>query len=299
MAFNINTAVNEAKSWIGRSTYSMQWNLRDGVAADGTTYFDCSAFIYHILNVAGAIDKSYLARTHYTGTLRQDLTSAGFTEVPIVNGVAETKAGDIYIWGDNYGSGAGGVSHTGMFVDDNNNQISSSWYTAGAKNQAVLVLDHDMYWNMDQQPEFHFFRYTGKQDSAPVSSDQPQVSKPSTYNDKFRAGGGEFTFSNTDFIANEVFSHAGIDQIADYRTVDNKKDDFSRDDNGLPLPIMSRVDGGDNNNVNVGAKLRFDGAWAYGTIDEYIDDAGENGYVGINFHDYGTIYFDSKFAYEY
>ena len=81
MAYNKEIAVKEALSWQHRATYSMQWDLRDGKQADGTTYFDCSSFVYYVLNKAGAWDNSYLRRSHYTGTLRQDLLNAGWVEV--------------------------------------------------------------------------------------------------------------------------------------------------------------------------------------------------------------------------
>ena len=95
MTYNKETAVKEALSWQHRATYSMQWDLRDGKQADGTTYFDCSVFVYYVLNKAGAWDNSYLKRSHYTGTLKQDLTNAGWVEV---DGNYVSK-GDVFIWG--------------------------------------------------------------------------------------------------------------------------------------------------------------------------------------------------------
>ncbi|MDI6666285.1 hypothetical protein QMA56_01015 [Leuconostoc falkenbergense] len=91
---------------------------------------------------------------------------------------------------------------------------------------------------------------------------------------------------------------SGLWQAKDLRIVNGVASDFDWTDNGLPLAIMHRVDGGNNNNVGKGAKLRFDDGWDRGTIDFYNDKAGKNGYVGINLPGYGTIWFDSKFAYD-
>lgn len=164
MTYNINTVLQIAKSYTGRATYSMEWNERDGQDIGGTLGFDCSGFIYHVLNHAGFWDDSYLKRAHYTGTMKRDLEAAGFIEVD----GEHVSAGDIFIWGDNYGAGAGGVSHTGFFVDNGVNIIDSSWYTAGAINGAVNIHDHNAYWALDGQPEYHFFHYVGSvTDAAP------------------------------------------------------------------------------------------------------------------------------------
>ncbi|MDG9733363.1 peptidoglycan amidohydrolase family protein [Leuconostoc pseudomesenteroides] len=288
MTYNKETAVNEALSWQHRATYSMQWDLRDGKQADGTTYFDCSAFVYYVLNKAGAWDNSYLKRSHYTGTLKQDLTNAGWVEV---DGNHVSK-GDVFIWGDNYGAGAGGISHTGLFMDDGDTIIHSSWYTAGKKNEAVVPTNHNSYWALDNKPEYHFFHSTGKSNPTPVNP-QPPVN-PKTYNDKFRAIGGEFAFTNTTFNVDAVKNINGLWQIADYRTVGGKREQFDWTKNGLPLAIMHRVDNGDNGNVQVGAKVRFDAGWDRGTIDYYQDNSAT---VGINYSGYGTIWYDSDFAY--
>lgn len=91
---------------IGRATYSMNRGERDGEDIGGTLGFDCSGFVYHVLNYAGAWNDSYLQRAHYTGTLKNDLLVAGFVEVD----GEHVQAGDVFLWGSNYGAGAGGVS---------------------------------------------------------------------------------------------------------------------------------------------------------------------------------------------
>lgn len=157
MGYDVNTAIATAKSYIGRVTYTMDWWGRDGNDIGGTLGFDCSAFVYHVLEQAGAWNGDYLKRSHYTGTLKHDLEAAGFKEVD----GDHVSRGDVFVWGDNYGSGAGGVSHTGLFYDDGVNIIDSSWYTAGAINGAINIHDHNEYWALDNQPEYHFFHYFG------------------------------------------------------------------------------------------------------------------------------------------
>ncbi|MBZ5995342.1 C40 family peptidase [Leuconostoc gelidum subsp. gasicomitatum] len=157
MGYDVNTAIATAKSYIGRVTYTMDWWGRDGNDIGGTLGFDCSAFVYHVLEQAGAWNGDYLKRSHYTGTLKHDLEAAGFKEVD----GDHVSRGDVFVWGDNYGSGAGGVSHTGLFYDDGINIIDSSWYTAGAINGAINIHDHNEYWALDNQPEYHFFHYFG------------------------------------------------------------------------------------------------------------------------------------------
>lgn len=292
MGYNAQTAIAEAKKFLGRATYSMQWDLRDGTAADGTIYFDCSGFVYDILAKAGAWDRSYLKRTHYTGTLKADLLAAGWKEVD----GNHVSAGDVFVWGSNYGQGAGGVSHTGIFTDNGVNIIDASWYTAGAFNGAINVHNHNDYWVLDSRPEYHFFHFTGQQGGGTPAPVNPVV--PKTYNDKWRAIGGAFNFSKTVFTVDEVKQVNGLWQAKCLAIVNGVASDFDWTDNGMALAIMHRTDGGDNNNVGKGAKIAFDAGWDRGTIDFYNDKAGANGYVGINFPGYGTIWFDSKFAYE-
>lgn len=175
MGYNADTALQVAKSYLGRATYSMEWNERDGQDIGGTLGFDCSGFVYHVLEHAGAWNANYLQRAHYTGTLKADLEAAGFVEVD----GDHISAGDVFIWGDNYGSGTGGVSHTGLFVDNGVNIIDSSWYTAGAVNGAINIHGHDAYWLLDNQPEYHFFHYAGGSSQvAPSKSSNVNSSAP-------------------------------------------------------------------------------------------------------------------------
>ncbi|MDR1606395.1 MAG: C40 family peptidase [Streptococcaceae bacterium] len=282
MAYQSAIAMQESQKWQHRATYSMEADLRDGTSRDGTTYFDCSGFVYHVLCVAGAWDNSYLQRSHFTGTLKHDLEAAGFVEIS----GDQVGAGDVFIWGDNYGAGAGSASHTGLFVD-NDKIIHSSWYTAGQVNEAVVILKHDYYWQLDGQPEYHFFHYTGGSGPAPTPP-------ADTYNEKFRQAGNAFSFANTPFKVDAIKQVNGIWQMADYRTVGGAANNFDWDSNGLPLDIMHRIDGGDDNNVAVGARLQFDAAYNHGTVDQYRDDID---YLGIDFGDYGRIWFESRFAY--
>jgi len=60
--------------------------------------------------------------------------------------------------------------------------------------------------------------------------------------------------------------------------------------NGIPLAIVDRTDGGDNNNVGVGAMVQFKQAYRTGTIDVYDDPTQA---VGINYKGYGRIWYSA------
>ncbi|CAK1222093.1 peptidoglycan amidohydrolase family protein [Fructobacillus evanidus] len=281
MAYNENTALAEARSYIGRATYSMDWDKRDGKQADGTTYFDCSGFVYHLLNVAGAIDDSYLSRSHYTGTLPTDLANAGFVEVD----GDHVQAGDIYIWGANYGSGAGGNSHTGIFTSADN-QISACYYTLGAKNGAVVELGHDYYWALDGKPEYHFYHYNGGQGaSTPTAQPAQTTSTSKTSIQKFKDGKDKYVLDGW-FTIQDVQQ---INKIWQVRVDELAKLPFDWTDNGIPCRVLENANG--NVNFQPGDTARFKAPYSSGAIDEY--DEAENA-VGIDYiSGYGRIWYDA------
>lgn len=150
--YNKDIAITEALSWQHQATYSMQLDLRDGVEADGTTYFSCASFIYYVLAKAGAWHNTYLQREHNIGTLQYDLLKAGWVEVDSQH----VSKGDVFIWGDDYGIGDG--AHTGLFVNNGKKIIHSSWYTAGQHNEAITMTNYASYWELANRPENHFFK---------------------------------------------------------------------------------------------------------------------------------------------
>jgi len=278
MGYDVNTALEVAQSYIGRATYSMEWNERDGQNLGGTLGFDCSGFVYHVLNHAGAWDDSYLGRAHYTGTLKGDLEAAGFVET---NAAA---AGVVFIWGDNYGAGAGGVSHTGIFVDDTN-IIDSSWYTAGAFNGAINIHDHDQYWVLDGKPEYHFFVYTGEtSDVKPQPTPQPIDNSAIG---KFIAAGNFFT-AYSSFRVDEIAEYNGIMQLVNHDLAGG--DGWNWNDNGIAWGMVDNTSRSNNENVQVGDYVKLDANYNTGSIDQY--DRASNG-VGIDFGDFGRIWFDA------
>lgn len=280
MSYNATKAIELARSFEGKVTYSMDWDKRDGVS-----YFDCSGFVYYILNQVGAIDSSYKGRSHFTGTLKDDLEAAGFVEVS----GDDTQAGDVFIWGANYGSAAGGACHTG-FMTSNSTEISSCYYTLGEEGTAIQELNHDYYWTLDGKPEYHFFQFKGGQAAKVTPRDNSDKHTTSNYNastaiDKFRGVNNEFILQGT-FKVDTCQLVNGIYQV---KSMDLSASPFDWTDNGIPTAILDDLSG--NRTFEDGAVVRFKQAYNHGTIDEY--DRGANA-VGIDMGgDFGVIWFDA------
>lgn len=286
MAYNAQAAIELARSFKGRVTYSMDWDKRDG-----ESYFDCSGFVYYILAHTGAIDDSYLKRSHYTGTLKADLEAAGFVEVS----GDDAQAGDVFIWGDSYGAGSGGVSHTG-FMTSNDTEISSCYYTLGGQGTAVQELNHDYYWTLDGKPEYHFFHYKGGTPAEVTPEDDSNKAttvayKETTSIDKFKQGKDEF-FIGGWMTVQAVQQYKGIWQVE----IDElAKLPFDWEDNGIPCRVIENANG--QRDFNPGDKVRFKSDYRSGTIDEYDED--ENA-IGIDFIDgYGRIWMDADKAWHH
>lgn len=286
MAYNAQAAIELARSLKGRVTYSMDLDKRDGMA-----YFDCSGMVYYILSETGAIDKSYLNRSHYTGTLKRDLEAAGFVEVS----GDETQAGDVFIWGGNYGAAAGGACHTG-FMTSNDTEISSCYYTQGQTGTAVQELNHDYYWALDGKPEYHFFHYQGGTPANVTPQDDSNQAttvayKEATSIDKFKNEGNKFYIGGWMTVqdvqqVNNIWQ-VEIDELA--------KLPFDWTDNGIPCVVLETESG--ERNFNPGDRVKFKDEYRSGTIDEY--DEAENA-IGVDFiKKYGRIWFDADKAWHH
>ncbi|GAK30462.1 lyzozyme M1 [Weissella oryzae SG25] len=109
--------------------------------------------------------------------------------------------------------------------------------------------------------------------------------------EQFQQVGGLYTAYNPIRVDAVQFSN-GIWQFANYALagVEINGMGFDWTKNGIPLQIISRVDGGDNNNVQPGAMVAFEAGYNHGKIDQY-DLA--TGAVGINFVGYGLIWFNA------
>lgn len=280
MAYNAQKAIELARSFEGNVTYSMDLDKRDGVS-----HFDCSGFVYYILAHTGAIDDSYLGRTHYTGTLKRDLEAAGFVEVS----GDETQAGDVFIWGGNYGEQAGGACHTG-FMTSNSTEISSCYYTLGQAGTAVQELNHDYYWKLDGSPEYHFFHYQGGTPADVTGQDNRSQATSQKYDnatsiDKFKAGGDKFVLQ-APFNVDTCELVNGIYQV---KSSDLSAEPFDWTDNGIPTKLLVDLSG--ERNFNDGSSAKFTENNNHGTIDKYDREANA---VGIDFLDgNGIIWFDA------
>ena len=280
MTYDAQAAIELARSFEGKVTYSMDWDKRDGV-----NYFDCSGFVYYILAHSGAIDDSYLKRSHYTGTLKADLEAAGFVEVS----GDEVQAGDVFIWGGNYGEQAGGACHTG-FMTSNSTEISSCYYTLGGQGTAIQELNHDYYWGLDGKPEYHFFHYQGGTPANVTGQDNRsqatgQAYAAATSIDKFKAGGDEFVLKDP-FKIETCQLEDGIYQV---QSEELAADPFDWKDNGIATKLLVDLSG--TRNFDDGAQVKFTDENNHGTIDEYDREANA---VGIDFKDgNGVIWFDA------
>lgn len=104
---------------------------------------------------------------------------------------------------------------------------------------------------------------------------------------KFKQDGGAFTLFKPFKIDKVIFAY-GMWQGISYE-MSGGGDDTKL--NGIPLALVSRVDGGDNMNIGPGAMVKFDDGYNYGTIDRY--DTATNG-VGIDFgKNYGIVWLDA------
>ncbi|MGR3742104.1 peptidoglycan recognition protein family protein [Companilactobacillus sp. DQM5] len=104
---------------------------------------------------------------------------------------------------------------------------------------------------------------------------------------QFKNAGNWYTI-NKPIRVDEVRYWRGCWQFVNYELAGGR--DVNWDNNGIPLAIVTRTDGGDNDNVGKGAMVKFDSPWNTGTIDSY--DPATNG-VGVNYGKYGMIWFNA------
>lgn len=138
-------------------------------------------------------------------------------------------------------------------------------------------------------------KYAGKSDGTlPTPTPEPT---PTSAIDQFKQAGDGFVFTKpfrADEVQNVVVNSNGATmwQAINYELAGGT--DFNWILNGIPLAIVHRTDGGDNQNVQPGAMIAFDAGYDHGTIDGY--DVPTNG-IKINMGStYGDIWMNADKA---
>ncbi|WP_243198237.1 GH25 family lysozyme [Weissella diestrammenae] len=124
-------------------------------------------------------------------------------------------------------------------------------------------------------------------------SDKPAPSVPNdSAIQQFKNVGNKFT-TNANIRVDAVKFVKGIWQMVNYSLAGAKSDgsDFDWTKNGIPMSLVTRVDGGDNWHTNAGAVVRFNQPMNAGTIDNY--DYESNG-TGIGYGGFGMVWYDAN-----
>ena len=162
MSFNIDATISFLKSKIGKVTYSMKGSRN---FSDGTC--DCSGAVYTGLVHGGLTPAGYIPSTE---TLHAWLISNGFTLIA-ENTEWPMQKGDVVIWGrKGYSYGANG--HTGICIDGQNWLECTAWRDLGE-----TIQNHDARWEMNEEPYFYVYRYTGETNNIPQPEPQQSVKK--------------------------------------------------------------------------------------------------------------------------
>lgn len=162
MSFNIDNTISFLKSKIGKVTYSMEGSRN---FSDGTC--DCSGAVYTGLVHGGLTPMSYIPSTE---TLHAWLLNNGFKLIA-ENTDWHMQKGDVVIWGrKGYSAGAGG--HTGICIDGQNWLECTAWRDLGE-----TIQNHDARWEMNEEPYFYVYRYTGATNSIPQPTSEQSVKK--------------------------------------------------------------------------------------------------------------------------
>lgn len=243
----LEKAISWFKAREGRVSYSME-------RRNGPDSYDCSSSVYHALKEAGVFPQSYWIGN--TDTLFGHLEKNGWVQVPVdANGNADTRRGDIFIWGQRGNSG-GAAGHTGIFV--NNSQIINCRWQAG-----IATDDHDWLWNATGRPEYTFYRYNGKNEAGGISTED-HVAFPEIYQ------------------AGDVQVYEDILQIRE----NSLTDDFHWEDNGIPESGVTKVDADGyyaEGRVGVGDRFRLVGP--YKVLDTI--NVGNTPYIQVDISGYG------------
>lgn len=273
MTVDINKVIAWFTNRVGRLTYSMTGS-RNG--ADGTA--DCSGSITQALYEAGAAKYAYL---YSTVTLASYLQANGYTCISR-NQDWDSKKGDIILmsWGADMSSSGGAGGHVGVMKDDAT-FISTDYWTGGQAGTAVSTHNWNAYYAANQPRYIEVWRNSGQAITSPPSqgnNNQPKPPAQQSYNDKFRAGGNEFT-AYKDFYVHEIKNINGMWQCINYDMAgwgsissdQWKKNGSSRGtaqdwtENGIPLDLVHWTRGvGSNEAIQTGSYVAFDKGWDHG-----------------------------------
>lgn len=261
----------------GTITYSMEGS-RNG--SDGTG--DCSGTVTQAVYEAGASKPSFLFSTV---TLGGYLAANGFVRIS-ANQDWNAERGDVILmsWSPDMSGSGGAGGHTGVMMDGSN-FISCDYSTGGQYNTAITSWNWNDYYNRSAPMYIEVWRYEGEQPDNPAPLDPPTNSVSAI--ERFKQAGNEYTLYNS-IRVDEVKFENGLWQAINKKLAGG--DDYNYTDNGLPLAIMHRTDGGDENNVGVGSMVAFNDGYNHGTIDEY--DEATNG-CRINMGEYGDVWFNA------
>lgn len=246
---------------LGKVYYSM--NYRNGqminangqpVASGGRPGFDCSSSVYYALIAAGFFPADI--RIGNTDSLFNDLEKYGWERVPLdANGNADVKAGDIFIWGKR-GASIGAFGHTGGFVDTDGNIIHCSYGYNG-----IHVDAHDWLWELNEKPPYTFYRFTGKAYTPPSIQGSPT--------DQLLEKGSLIKFADT-YTVDELNL---VDDVWQVKTEKLCPEDFSWEDNGIPVNPLVEVDADGyattDQDLDEGASYKLPGAFEVLDLGEF------------------------------
>lgn len=204
-------AINWFKARKGRVTYSMSYR-------NGPGSYDCSSAVYYALKEAGLLPSNLPIGN--TDSLFGDLERNGFVRVPNdARGNVNVVRGDIFIWGKRGASG-GASGHTGVFLNEDDMIHCNYGYNG------ITINNHNQIAMWNGYPELTVYRYTDKK--APKKRNRDQNLDVGSW----------IRFDQT-YTVDDIKMVGGIKQV---RTNKLCPIDFTWDENGIPIDMISPVD---------------------------------------------------------
>lgn len=221
----------------------------------------------------------------------QTYAAIEFAEGSIQSQADFNKAYPAYIWLARYLAKKAGIPYT---IDNQNTSGIKTHNYASATGHGSDHVDPIPFlakWGVSREKLNHDIVYGIGNDSSPIVPITPVTpSKPATKQsaiDMFKAGNGGYVNTKS-FKVDKIAYVNGMWQIINYTLAGGK--DASWTYNGIPLAIVSNVTRGNSKPTQVGDSVKFDPAYASGTVDKY--DTATNG-VGVIMGKYGIIWFNA------